>query len=176
MFCVPSFVVVWWASSNNASLVYDNLLYLIAFSKCFVCSSLHWGMPFTCELVLNIFTFPTIFEGVLHLQEVSNSLLKVWPNLLNDNDFCIMVWSSPCPLCWVRHHANLLGQAGWCTEHNGQGWDHSLTWRSAVADSTIQKETTFNKKFGHYYEFMIITRRLCHIMWSRKSHSMPFQT
>ncbi len=54
MFCVPWFVLVWWALSNIASLVYDNLLYLIVFSKYFVCSSLHWGMSFTCEFILNI--------------------------------------------------------------------------------------------------------------------------
>jgi len=34
---------------------------------------------------------------------------------------CSMEWSSPCPLCWVRHQASLLGQARGHTQHKEQG-------------------------------------------------------
>ncbi len=43
---------------------------------------------------------------------------------------CTTEWSTACWLCWVRHPATLLEQARRCTQHNGQGQDHSRTLRS----------------------------------------------
>jgi hypothetical protein len=48
-----------------------------------------------------------------------------------------MGWTSPRPLCRVRCCASPFGWAWWCTQHNGQRWDHSMTWRTGVLDSTI---------------------------------------
>jgi hypothetical protein len=46
-----------------------------------------------------------------------------------------------------------------------------------VADSSfLNKNHVQQKKFGHYVECMIITRRLCRIMWSRKWHNLPPRT
>jgi hypothetical protein len=53
------------------------------------------------------------------------------------SDWFTMGWTSPRPLCWVRCCASPFGWAWWCTQHNGQSWDHSMTLRSGVPDSTI---------------------------------------
>jgi hypothetical protein len=80
-----------------------------------------------------------------------------------------MVSSSPCPLCWARHQVSPLGWARHRSQHNGQGCGHSMTlkiWGDRFND--LQKKFMFNKYFGHYYDSVIITWRLCIIMWSRK--------
>jgi hypothetical protein len=48
---------------------------------------------------------------------------------------------------------------------------------SGVVDSTIfKKKSCSTKDFGYYYECLIITGKLCHIMWSRKWHNLQLQT
>ncbi len=54
------------------------------------------------------------------------------------------------------------GQAWWRTQHNGQRQDHSMTLRSGVANLAVKIKFMFNRDFGHYYECMTTTGKLCH--------------
>ncbi len=90
--------------------------------------------------------------------------------------FCTMEWWSPCPLCWVRLHTSLLGQARW---PNPTQWARvrPLQLRSGITNSTIFKRFMLSRHFGCFYECMIITRRLIyHIICSRKWQSLLRQT
>ncbi len=84
-----------------------------------------------------------------------------------------MEWSHPCPLCCVRHQASPLG---WALTMHRTYWAEGKTIPHGVPDSRIKKKFMFNRDFGHSYECMIITRRLCHTLWSRKWHDLPPQT
>jgi hypothetical protein len=72
------------------------------------------------------------------------------------------------PIMLGEESASLLGQAGWCAQHNWQGQGHSMTLRSGVNKSCVQQT-----HFGHCYACLIIIRRLCHITWSRKWPNLP---
>ncbi len=51
-----------------------------------------------------------------------------------------------------------------------------LTKAPSEPIQTIKKIHVKKSHFGHYYECMIITRRWCYIIWSRKWHNLPSQT
>ncbi len=90
-----------------------------------------------------------------------------------------IIWNGQviCPWCWVLLQALCCwnGLAKCCTQHNAQGRDHSMTLRYGLVDSTFIKKFLFHRDFDYYYKCLIITRRLCHRMWSRKWHNLPPQ-
>lgn len=77
----------------------------------------------------------------------------------------------PEPTMLCKRKMNMLGQTRWCTLCNGQGWDHStmtiliLGWS---CNQQLFKKQMFSLDFGHNYECMIITKRICHIMMIKK--------
>jgi hypothetical protein len=77
----------------------------------------------------------------------------------------IMLWNVPVKPV-------MLGHARRCTQHNGQGEDHSTALMYGVADSRIKK-----KKIIMFNRHMLVTitsvclliaKRLCDVMWSRR--------
>lgn len=77
----------------------------------------------------------------------------------------------------VPGKASLLVQTRWCTQHNWQGLDHSMVLRSGMVDSTTQKSINVQDRLWLLpIMCMIITWRLCNIMWWRKWYNLPPQT
>jgi len=103
---------------------------------------------------------------------------RMGPNIINVS----MEWSSPCPLlCWVRRQMCVLCRARQGSQDNGQRlchFDYSKILGGRInnkkKENRKEKQIMFNKHFGHCYnKCMIITERLCHIIWSRKSCNLP---
>jgi hypothetical protein len=105
---------------------------------------------------------------------IKNLIVLPWFIFINQTyicTLCMVEWCHPCPLCWVRSQAIMLRCHWWhLTKHNGQGWDNLNTLRFKVQWQTQYWfwKFMFNNNFGHCYECMIIMKRSCLVMWSRK--------
>jgi hypothetical protein len=110
---------------------------------------------------------------------IKNLIVLPWFIFINQTYLSTLYtveWCHPHLLCWVRSQAIVLGCHWWnLTKHNGQGWDNLNTLRSRVRWQTQYWfwKSTFSKDFGHYYEYMIVIKRSCLVMWSRKQHNFP---
>jgi hypothetical protein len=73
-----------------------------------------------------------------------------------------------------------IKQARQCTQHNGQGWGHDMTWHYGpgwqIQQFEILKKIVQHTFWSLLWKYMIISRRLHHIMSSRKWHNLPLQT
>jgi hypothetical protein len=86
----------------------------------------------------------------------------------NNYSLCTTEWSSLAHYGWVRCQMNSLWQAEWPTQDNGLAeaipWYQGLGWKIQHILVTTMSV------------WMIITRRLCHIIWLSKWHNLPPQT
>jgi hypothetical protein len=90
-----------------------------------------------------------------------------------------MEWSSTCPLCWVRCQVNPLQQARqYSTQHSWArvGSFHNIWGLGWQIQYIFYKNHVKQTFWSLFCECRIITRRLCHILWSRKWHNLPPQT
>jgi hypothetical protein len=144
---------------------------------------------FLGAIIKLLISFPNFIKLLVRSYTYVSDNINVWISVISGRfvfqchfRFNIMSWNfwcmfKPLPIMLGKVLVEPIGWAGWCTQHNGQVWDHSMTFRSGGRFNNLFPKVVFNRGFVHCYdECMTIAGELCHMFWSRKWHYLPPQT